>query len=355
MTTVEPTRTASRITNLDTPGTETWLDWAVGGFGEIFIDQKFMALFSMLFGAGIVLFADRAAAKGRRAGLLSLWRNLLLLLIGIAHSIVWDGDVLVVYAIASPVLIAVRHWSPRLLAMLGVATVMISPVAAWLAQRTVGTGGEGLGEYWFSTGELSDAVGLFLLTDFFARAIGMMLIGVALYRVGFLSGELAPALYRRVAVVGLTSGLGLASLGLALSVIDDFSPDFALVGTIPNTIGTIPASIGFAAAISLWNTKAAAAPSGARSAFWHLRLQAVGRMALTNYLAQTVLGVLVLTLLLDGVDLTRTGVVVFVLLVWFLQLAWSAPWLDRFRWGPAEWLWRSATYRRVQPLKRQSG
>ena len=65
--------------NLSAGGSETWLDWAVGIFGEIFIDQKFMALFSMLFRAGILLFIERAERREERPVLLNLWRNALLL------------------------------------------------------------------------------------------------------------------------------------------------------------------------------------------------------------------------------------------------------------------------------------
>ncbi|MDE0375084.1 MAG: DUF418 domain-containing protein, partial [bacterium] len=84
----------------------------------------------------------------------------------------------------------------------------------------------------------------------------------------------------------------------------------------------------------------------------HRRLRAAGRMALTNYLTQTLLGVLILRYLLGDADLTRTMLVGFIGLVWAAQLWWSAPWLDRFRYGPAEWLWRMATYRRLQRLRR---
>ena len=83
------------------------------------------------------------------------------------------------------------------------------------------------------------------------------------------------------------------------------------------------------------------------------RLRAVGRMALTNYLAQTVLGVLVLTVALGDVDsVNRSAVLAFVFAVWTLQLWWSQAWLNRFLFGPAEWLWRVATYRSGQPLRR---
>ena len=92
--------------NLSAGGSETWLDWTVGIFGEIFIDQKFMGLFSLLFGAGMILFIDRASVRGRHAVLLNLWRNGLLLIIGILHFLLWDGDVLMLYAISSAFLIA---------------------------------------------------------------------------------------------------------------------------------------------------------------------------------------------------------------------------------------------------------
>ena len=77
--------------NLSAGGSETWLDWSVGIFGEIFVDQKFMGLFSLLFGAGILLFIERAEAKDRRPILLNLWRNALLLAIGILHALLWKA------------------------------------------------------------------------------------------------------------------------------------------------------------------------------------------------------------------------------------------------------------------------
>ena len=73
--------------NLSAGGSETWLDWSIAVFGEIFVDQKFMGLFSLLFGAGIMLFIDRASLRERRPVLLNLWRNGLLLGIGLLHML----------------------------------------------------------------------------------------------------------------------------------------------------------------------------------------------------------------------------------------------------------------------------
>ena len=71
--------------NLSAGGNRSWLDWVIGAAGEVLVDQKTMALFSMLFGTGIVLFADRAATKSDHPVALSLWRNFLLLLIGLGR------------------------------------------------------------------------------------------------------------------------------------------------------------------------------------------------------------------------------------------------------------------------------
>ncbi len=326
--------------NIDASSPQSWLDWIIGATGEIFFDQKFMALFSMLFGAGIALFADRAAAKAKRATLLSLWRNLLLLVIGLAHTALWVGDVLVLYALCSPVLLVLRKRSPRFLLVAGGLLMLVSPVAAIPAQATIGADGGGLGEYWGISGEMSDAVGLWILADLFGRALAMMLIGVALYRTGFLSGTMTRRAYRRFALWGAGVGLLLSAGGFAWVAGSGFSPGVALIGTIPNTVATIAVSLGYASLIILWHKRTT---SGALNA----RVRDVGRMALTNYLTQTVLGVVVLRGLFDPDDISRTWLVVFIGAVWALQLWWSRAWLARFRYGPAEWTWRLATYRRI--------
>ena len=125
--------------NLSAGGSETWLDWAVGIFGEIFIDQKFMGLFSLLFGAGMILFIDRASERGRRAVWLNLWRNALLLLIGVLHLLLWDGDVLTVYALSSVFLVALRKLPNWMLISVGATVFALSVACALLAQYIVDT------------------------------------------------------------------------------------------------------------------------------------------------------------------------------------------------------------------------
>ena len=330
--------------NIETGGSSTTLDRIIGGLGEVLVDQKFMALFSMLFGAGIVLFADRAEAKGKRAGRLSLWRNALLFLIGLVLGAFWDGDVLVLYAICAPLLLGLRRQPPRALLVLGVGIVALSPIAALLAHASMDDPAAELGEYWFADGEPSDAVGLFFYTDVISRALGLMLIGVALHRTGVITGERPTAFYRRLAAWGLGVGLPLAALGHAMHALDDFSPDVALLGTLPNTLATIPVALGYLAVSALWDRRSEAP--------LHRRVRAVGRMALTNYLTQTALGLLLLDVAMGSTEPSRTAILGVVLGSWAIQLWWAPLWLRWFRSGPAEWVWRCATYRRIVPLRR---
>ena len=331
--------------NLSAGGSETWLDWTVGVFGEVFVDQKFMGLFSMLFGAGMILFIDRASKGGRRAVVLNLWRNGLLLLVGILHMMLWDGDVLMVYALSSVFLIALRKLPNRALISVGVVVFMLSVVCALVAQHIADTGASIAGLW--TPGEITEdqVIVIPFLLGYFLRALGLILVGAGLYRVGFMNGDLPAKSYRTTALVGLAVGLPLAAVGVIITAANDYSREIAFIGQIPNLIGSILVSLGYMSLIILWNNRA--------DNWLKRRLRAVGRMALTNYLAQTVLGMLVLRVFLGDADfVTRSVVLAFVFAVWAAQIWWSQAWLNRFLFGPAEWLWRVATYRSAQPLRR---
>ena len=346
--------------NLSAGGTAGGLDWAVGIFGEVLVDQKFMALFSLLFGAGILLFIERAQRREGRPILLNLWRNALLLGIGVLHGLVWDGDVLVVYAVSAVFLIALRGLSAKALIGIGAAVFLLSIPNFALMQYLADAHGAPLAGLWepagdgadraaAGDGELGDAMLGLTLLGYFVRGLGLILMGAGLYRLGFMQGWLAAGAYRLIAGIGLGFGLPLAAAGAVVTHLGDYAREVAFIGQIPNTIGTIPAALGFMSLIILWH----------RREGWGVwlkrRLQAAGRMALTNYLSQTALGMVVLVVLLGGIEVGRGGILLFCLAVWGLQLWWSPVWLARFRFGPAEWLWRVATYRRGQPLRRRPG
>ena len=185
---------------------------------------------------------------------------------------------------------------------------------------------------------------LITLLNYFMRGLGLILLGAGLYRTGFMHGDRDARAYRLTALIGLGIGLSLAAAGISWVALNNFSREVAFIGQVPNTIGTIPAALGYMSLIILWNQRG--------NSWLQAQLQAVGRMALTNYLSQSLLGVLILTVLLSDAAIGRSGVLAFILAVWALQLWWSTAWLNRFRFGPMEWLWRAATYRRGQPLRR---
>ena len=336
--------------NLSAGGSETWLDWAVGLFGEIFVDQKFMGLFSLLFGAGVVLFLGRIEARGGRAALLSLWRNGLLLAIGILHSLLWSGDVLTLYALSSVVLIVLRKLPARALVIIGAGLFLVPVAVDSVMQSVVNATDISLVGIWVQPGAESvgegltqESLELLVASNYFLRGLALILMGAGLYRLGFMGGEMSAGTYRKVAIIGFGIGLPLAAAGVIIAVMNDFSREVAFISQIPNHLGTIPASLGYMSLLILWNRGS--------DGWLKRRLRAAGRMALTNYLTQTILGVLVLTAWLGDAEVNRSGIVLFVATVWALQLWWSQAWLSRFRFGPAEWLWRVATYRRRQPLR----
>jgi uncharacterized protein len=328
--------------NLEQAGNETLLDTAIGVAGRILVDQKMMALFSLLFGVGVVIFADRAEAKGRRSVWLSLWRNLLLLIVGVAHTILWEGDVLVVYALCAPIVLLLRKLPVAWLFGIGLMVANASAVLSLMVNSSIEDAD--LGGVWFIGGELSDGVGGLFLFDGFGRALGLMLIGVGLFRLGFVQGNASQATYLRVAVWGFGIGVPLSTAGLLMNTSTDWAGSSAFSGHAISTFGTVPMAFGYLSLIVLW--------AGRNLGGFRARFQAVGRMALTNYLTQTIIGVAVFTIALGSIDVSRTFVLVFVIAVWMLQLAWSPWWLARFRFGPFEWAWRSATYRSRQPLRR---
>ena len=337
--------------NLSAGGSESWLDWVVGIGGEIFVDQRFMGIFSLLFGAGILLFIERAEARGGRPVQLNLWRNALLLGIGILHSLLWEGDVLIVYAVSALFLIALRKLPGPWLIGIGASVFLLSVPILLVNQAVTNATDVALSGLWApSQGDEVDFAGLngavlgLTLLGYFLRGLGLILMGAGLYRLGFMQGDWSARTYRLTAGVGIAVGLSLAAIGALVTALGDYSRDVAFIGQVPNTLGTIPASLGYMSLIVLWSR-------GTDSSLKQ-RFRAVGRMALTNYLTQTVLGVLVLTVILDAAPVNRAGTLLFVLAVWTLQLWWSQAWMQRFRFGPAEWLWRVATYRRGQTLRR---
>ncbi len=373
-----------------------YVTWVVT---HLFFDQKFMAIFAMLFGAGLALMAERAEARGRPRFAGVYYRRMgWLVLIGAAHGyLIWFGDILVNYACCGLLLYPLRRWKPRTLIVTAVVLLLVPLVinrgfgyfmvemkaegealeTRLAAGETLSEEEEGQLEEWqemrpmaFPTredvleqieiyrGSYADifvarapvtlTLQTFLLLAFgLWRMGGLMLLGMALMKLGVLRAARSPGFYAKMMLFGYGLGLPL----VAWSAYDLFGHGFdplhmSNIGYLWNYLGSLPVSFGHVGLVML------VARTGVLAAL-RARLAAVGRMALTNYLMQSI----VMTTVMNGYAFGLYGYVDrfyqmgFVAALWLLQLAWSPWWLARFRFGPFEWLWRSLTYWRRQPMR----
>ena len=320
------------------------LDWIVAIFGEIFADQKFMALFSLLFGASILLFCERAEAKGHSSTKLSLWRNFLLFLIGGFHLMLWEGDVLTVYAMCAPVLLLCRKRSPRLLICVGTLLYLTPVIVNGYVTSTVDS--SLYPEIWENSyidnpTPDQDLIGLGIIYDGFARALGMMFIGMGLYASGKLVEVDSTNRAVSRSIVLVVVGASLSGMGLLWTYLNDFSPSAIVDGNLANTVGTIPMAFGYVGLLMWWNEK-----TNLRII---KRIQALGKTALSNYIGQTVVCLSLVALLPEELW-SRSIVILVVIFIWWLQLFVSEQWLRRFKFGPLEYVWRCVTYRRLMPF-----
>ena len=349
-------------------------NWWVWALSHLFADQKFMTLFSVLFGAGIVMIWERAEAAGRMSVGLHYRRTLWLLVFGLAHAyLLWSGDILFLYAICALWIYWIRKASPKVLTVIGSIVLMVPPVLylagaftmpSWPTEMLTE-----LAESWAPgheaiTREVQNfqgswaqqmesrvqlAVGLQLeALPFwgFWRASGLMLIGMALFKVGFLQAELTDGLYRRFFLGGLVFGLPIIAFGIQQNFVADWDVSRFFLGSLYNYFGSLPVSLAYVSAIMLMHRRRTLV-------FLQRSLAAVGRMALTNYLAQTI----ICTTIFYGHGLgyfgqvDRVGQIMIVFSVWVFQIPFSVWWLGRFRFGPFEWVWRSLSYLEVQPMR----
>ena len=356
-------------------GDLTGVNLYVWAAGRMLADQKFMTIFSMLFGTGTVLMAERAETRGdarrmhyRRMG----W----LLVIGLLHAhLLWSGDILFLYAVCGMLVYPLREQPPGRLLALGVALLAVAsaysigsgvslpywpeearvaftadvwqPTPAminaelaayrggWIDQQPV----RSEGAFAFET--------LVLITWGVWRAGGLMLIGMALFKHGVFSARRSTRFYAALIAVAAAVGLPLQAYGILLDFARGWPVWSFFVGVQFNYWPSIAVSLGYVGAVMLACRTAALRP-------YTRPFAAVGQTALSNYLLQTV----ICTTIFYGHGLgwfgsvDRAGQAGVVAAVWVVQLLSSSLWLRRFRFGPAEWMWRSLTYGVRQPLRK---
>ena len=352
-------------------GLNGWV-WKIS---HIIADMKFMTIFSMLFGAGIVLLTERVEARGQSPRSIHYSRTMWLIVIGLMHGyLLWYGDILVAYGFCALVVYLFRKVRPGRLMVIGLVLfsipVFLSLFAGFSMQywpdesiqqimKSWKPGAEYINKIlqayrggWLAQMKPRAQMSFFMETFYFAfevgwRAGGLMLIGMAFYKWGILTGRRSKTFYTWLIVIGLCVGLPLVITGVIKNFAAGWSLEYSMfIGGQFNYMGSIFISCAYIGILMLVS---------ASERFRSLtgRLAAVGRMAFTNYLMQTV----ICTTIFYGHGLGLFGHVermwhpLFILGVWAVQLVWSPLWLAHFRFGPAEWLWRSLTYRKAQPMR----
>lgn len=365
-------------------GADAWA-WAIA---FVLVEGKMRGLFSLLFGASMLLViegAERAGQSGRRVHML---RMVWLLVFGLVHYwLIWFGDILTLYALVGMAAMMFTTKSGDELVKWAIG-LFIASFVVWGAimggalflevaaarpdapadmkkafvEMMAAFGEPGspdiAREVAAYRGSYADAIAqrgkdgiagpFFMVIVGFVETLGLMLLGMAMLRNGFLRGDWDAADYRSFAIKAYAVGLPLSIAAAAWLWISGFDTlQLALSGFAIGTPVRLAMMLGHAALIVLLVKRAAHSRFVARIA-------AVGRAAFTNYLGTSVL----MTLLFYGYGfgwfghLSRWQVYLVPPVVFAIMLLWSKPWLDRYRFGPLEWLWRSLARGQMQAMRK---
>ncbi|MBP7703952.1 MAG: DUF418 domain-containing protein [Caulobacter sp.] len=365
-------------------GANLWA-WAIN---FVLADGKMRGLFTMLFGASMLLIADRA--EGRRPGPAATHyrRMLWLFVIGMLHAyLLFFGDILVTYAIAGALVFFCRKWGPRTLIGFGAAILLAllakgmveahhlgllreAATAPGASAETVKAWQEasfylsppaefGEAELRGYRGGFLDAVEVraqmavimqtfYLLMEALPEAVGQMLVGMGLFKLGFFTLGWKTRSYAILIAVGWGIGVPLTAVMAWATVQSGFDPIHRQFWTILAALPRPFIALAHASALLLL------VRSGALD--WLVsRLAAAGRMAFTNYLGTSIITAILFCGFGFGLygALERAELYWVVAGIWAVILLWSKPWLARFQYGPFEWIWRSLVMWKPQPfLKR---
>ncbi len=359
-------------------------DMAVWLSSFVVFEGKMRGLFSLLFGASLLLFVERCEQAGREGEALQLRRLGWLALFGYLHYLLlWHGDILLLYAVAGAIALFLRRAPPLALIASGLFLFALWQAWGWTMwqqtlanERAVATGTASaqvaqtyqktIANYRKSDAEdlqrsLGTASALIahkgLVDPFYplrvilfaiGETLSYILIGMGLLASGFFGRAWRRRYLYALAFGGVALGGGMTVAFAIWAQVHDW-PEMALRYALNFGLGVshVLMTLGYAALLVI------AAPRLLGTVLGQ-RLAAAGRMAFSNYLGTS----LVMTALFYGWGLGLAGQFGtamqfgFVVAAWVLMLGWSEPWLARFRQGPLEWLWRSLTEGRRLPLRR---
>lgn len=349
-------------------GIEGYNKW-FHAFSYLFADMRFMSLFSMLFGAGIILFSNNILQRKKSAAAYHYKRMFFLLLFGFMHAyLIWMGDILVAYALCGSLAFLMRKWKPNtqfivagiffiVPILLNFMTYFFTPkemlaeiFAFWNPAPEVingeleayrGSYGRQLPDRMAAAANLQTKV---FLLEYMWRVMAMMLIGMALFKKGILSAELSIRFYKQLFFICFPLGLVISAVSLNRAYSLNWDGIWVMnIGHSYNYIASFIMALSYIALIMLWSKSDAL--TGLKK-----RFAAVGRMAFTNY----ILSSLICTFIFYGHGLGYFGYLdrfeqwFIILLVWSILLYISPVILKKYKQGPLEWLWRKLTYFRLK-------
>jgi uncharacterized protein len=343
-------------------GFESVGDRVMWALNSIFVDGRFRALFSILFGASLTVVVERAVAAGKKGWQVHYPRMIVLLLFGLAHYyLLWWGDILANYALVG--MIAYFFWRlpTRRLLVIAVAALLVqyapgltdtfehvasSPIPAEIIAEDKAAHAS-IPAHVAATTEGSAALRpLMSVPGYGLETLGFMLLGMAGLKSGFLAGAWSRRRYAWIAGTFLGVDLLVHAYAAYASLASDFAPQVYYPWTRYYVSPLHPVgALGYAALIMLIFSRRSMIAD---------RFAAVGRAAFTNYLGSTIVGTLLFFGTFGGLygELSRGELWLFVPVVWALMLLWSKWWLDRYRYGPFEWAWRSLSRWSWEPMRK---
>ena len=343
---------------------------------HLLADQKFISIFSMLFGAGIVLMWQKAESSGAGATRLHYRRMGWMILFGLLHAyLLWYGDILFIYGMCGLFVYLFRRKSPRTLVSSALVLAAIGSLIAiglglfWVPHWSPDIKAEFIEEWqpspqsineelaayrgsWID--QMSDRVpsALDIETSEFLgfygwKASSLMLLGMALFKLGAFHAQWSRRQYLSLVGAGLLVGIPMIIFGVVQNFAKNWDVRYSFyLGGQYNYWGSYLVALGWTGLVMLWC-------QGSRAPALKQRMAAVGRMAFSNYILQTV----ICTTIFYGHgfgyfgSVPRTGQILIVFAIYAAQLVIAPLWLRHFRLGPLEWLWRSVTYGKRQPFR----
>ncbi|MBS8263013.1 DUF418 domain-containing protein [Mesobacillus boroniphilus] len=348
---------------------ETWWDGSVNLFTyrfiDLFVQASFYPLFAMLFGYGLVILRERTLEKGLRFNPLALRRLSILLLIGVIHAfLIWEGDILITYAVCGFAFLLFIGWSAKRLFITGLSLYIVPNVLLllMLGAASVADGGAEFSMYDGQAAEQSIAI---YQTGSFAEVTehrisewykNNNLMGLFFYLITILplfmigAGAAKLRLFenvqekrRRIAIAAAV----LATLGLLIKAVPYLYGKTLMTDYAQDVFGGAMVAMAYALIIAL-----ASELEQLNSLLYPL--EAAGRLSISNYLFQSVVSTMIFYSYGLGYygELSIFSGTMLALGIYVIQLAFSSWWVKRFYYGPVEWLWRSGTYLKKQRFKK---